>query len=244
MKHDMNGPADTAMMGIVHDALRRDLRRVQEALAAEPPPERRRPLAEHLTWMVDFLHAHHSGEDDGLYPMVRAANPDAGAVLDAMDADHQAIHPAMDAVTAEAHRWARSGSDEDRAALLTALDALADTLLPHLDREESEAMPVVSATLTHRQWHDWEQTYNIAPKALPVLAEEGNWLLDGLDERRRQIVLHEVPLVPRLVVLYVFGPRYRRHATARWGTPAAGTERPRRGSNEAQDQGTGKRPAA
>ena len=78
-------------------------------------------------------------------------------------------------------------------------------------------MPLVSATLTHRQWHDWDQSYNIAPKSLSVLAEEGNWLLDGLDEQRRRTVLDQVPLLPRLIVLYFFGPRYRRHATARWG---------------------------
>ena len=216
MRHDMNGPADTAMMGIVHDALRRDLRRAQEALAGGASPAKRRRLVDHLGWMMDFLHAHHGGEDEGLYPMVRAADPDADGLLDAMDADHRAIHPTMDAVTAAAQRWGRTGSDPDRTALLRALDALADTLLPHLDREEAEAMPLVSATLTHRQWHDWDQTYNIKPKPLSVLAEEGNWLLDGLDERRRQIVLHEVPLVPRLIVLYGFGRRYRQHAAARW----------------------------
>jgi hypothetical protein len=220
VKHDMNGPADTTMMGIVHDALRRDLRRARATIADDPTPDRRRPLAEHLGWMMHFLHAHHGGEDEGLYPMVRAANPGAAALLDAMDADHQIIHPPMNVVAGAASRWRQTGSDEDRAALLAALDTLADALLPHLDREEAEAMPLVSATLTHRQWHDWDQTYNIAPKSLPVLAEEGNWLLDGLDERRRQIVLHEVPLIPRLIVLHVFGPRYRRHATARWGSTA------------------------
>lgn len=56
-------------------------------------------------------------------------------------------------------------------------------------------MPLVSATLTHRQWHEWDQKYNIAPKSLSVLAEEGIWLLDGLDEQRRRVVLHEVPLL-------------------------------------------------
>jgi hemerythrin-like domain-containing protein len=218
VKHDLNGPADTAMMGIVHDALRRDLRRAREALADDPAPDRRRALADHLARMMDFLDGHHTGEDVGLYPMVRAADPGAAALLDAMDADHRAIHPAMDAVAAVAQRWGRSGSDEDRADLLAALEALVDVLVPHLDREEAEAMPLVSATLTHRQWHDWDQKHNIAPKSLPVLAEEGNWLLDDLDRRRRQVVLHEVPLIPRLIVLYVFGPRYRRHASARWGT--------------------------
>lgn len=35
------------------------------------------------------------------------------------------------------------------------------------------AMPVVSATITHRQWHDWDQQHSIKPKSLPTLAEEG-----------------------------------------------------------------------
>jgi hypothetical protein len=65
-------PADTRMMGIVHSALRRDLVRVGLVLgtsqAAEPA--RRTALAEHLLWMMQFLHDHHAGEDDGLYPLV------------------------------------------------------------------------------------------------------------------------------------------------------------------------------
>ncbi len=218
MKNDMGGPADTAMMGIVHDALRRDLHRVQEAVACDVGADRRRPLTEHLAWMMHFIHAHHTSEDEGHYPLVRAAEPGAAALLDVMDADHHAIHPAMDAVAAASQRWGTTGTEEDRRDLRTALDALAGTLLPHLDRDEAEAMPLVSATLTRRQWHDWDQTFNIASKSLPVLAEEGNWLLDELDEGRRRVVLRLVPLIPRLIVLYVFGPRYRRHAAARWGT--------------------------
>jgi len=220
MSIDPDGPADTAMMGIVHDALRRDLRRLQAALSTTPPPQRRRPLAEHAAWMMRFLHAHHAGEDAGLYPLVRAAAPANGEVsrlLAAMDAEHHAIHPAMDQVLAHAQEWDRAGSDAERLALAAALDELASTLLPHLDREEAEAMPLVSRTLTHRQWSEWDQQYNVAPKSLPTLAEEGNWLIDDLDPHRRRTVLALVPLVPRLVVLHVFGPRYRRRAAARWG---------------------------
>jgi hypothetical protein len=35
-RHDK--PADTTMMGVVHDALRRDLARLQTALPGSPPP--------------------------------------------------------------------------------------------------------------------------------------------------------------------------------------------------------------
>ena len=84
MKKNMEGPADTRMMGIVHDALRRDLARTRAALACPVPAAQRRALAAHVGWMMDFLHEHHEGEDKGLYPMVRAINPATGALLDAM----------------------------------------------------------------------------------------------------------------------------------------------------------------
>ncbi len=74
-KKDVEGPADTRMMGIVHDALRRDLARLRAALTTEVGEGRRQALAAHVAWMTDFLHAHHEGEDAGLYPMVRAADP-------------------------------------------------------------------------------------------------------------------------------------------------------------------------
>lgn len=223
MRHDMDGPADTAMMGIVHEALRRDLRRSRSALLTAPFPDgaRRDALVAHLGWMMGFLHEHHDGEDAGLYPMVRAADPTAGPLLDAMDADHRIVEPAMDEVAAAAAVWGRTGADGDRISLVDALDHLSAALLPHLEREEHEVMPVVSAALTHRQWHDWDHERHIVGKPLPVLAEEGNWLIDELDPVRRRVTLHEVPLIPRLIVLYVFGPGYRRRAAARWTAPAA-----------------------
>jgi len=88
--------ADTRMMGIVHGALRRDLLRTHDALTAEPYPRgrQRQALGEHVVWMMEFLHAHHTGEDEGLWPLVRQQNPAAGALLDSMEADHLVIGPA------------------------------------------------------------------------------------------------------------------------------------------------------
>ena len=102
------GPADTAMMGIVHSALRRDLTRTSTALSAAsaPPPAQREAIAAHLDWMVDFLHRHHEGEDAGLWPLVRSLNPDANELLDRMEHDHAQIAPEMTAVSSAAGRYA------------------------------------------------------------------------------------------------------------------------------------------
>ena len=47
---DPNGPADTRLMGIIHNALRRDLSRTRTVLTATPPParEQRQAIAGHV----------------------------------------------------------------------------------------------------------------------------------------------------------------------------------------------------
>ena len=70
-------PADTRMMGIVHAAFRRDLARVRLVLTAMPVPQggRRRAVADQVLPLMQVLHAHHTAEDSGLWPLVRQRNP-------------------------------------------------------------------------------------------------------------------------------------------------------------------------
>src|SRR3954463_12943194 len=107
-----DAPADTRMMGIVHAALQRALRRARDVLAAAPPPEgrQRRAVGEHVLWLMEFLHGHHTGEDDGLWPLVRSRNPAAAPLLDSMEADHARIAPAAEALTVAAREYATTSS--------------------------------------------------------------------------------------------------------------------------------------
>ena len=211
-------PADTRMMGIVHDALKRDLLRARQVLVAPQVPQGRQRVAlgKHVTWMLDFLHAHHSGEDAGLWPLVRRRNPAAAELLDSMEADHARIAPAADAVAAAAREYTTTTGDSARAALVEALDGLLEVLVPHLDREVDEAMPVVAASITNREWDAVEQEYNIKPKTTRQLAMEGHWLLEGIDAEGYDVVVHKVPAALRFILLHGFGRAYRRQAHARW----------------------------
>ena len=215
-------PADTRMMGIVHSALRRDLVRARLVLA-EPTPltgERRTALADHVRWLMDFLHHHHTNEDDGLYPLVLEKNPAAGELLGVMNADHERITPRileLD-VAARAYSTGAPGSD---AALLAALEALEADMCPHLEREEREMMPVVSQSITNDEWRAWEDGFTKV-KSMKQLADEGHWLLDNLDAGRRDFVVRLVPAVPRFILVNFLGGPYRKKAALLWGgTPAA-----------------------
>jgi len=208
-------PADTTMMRIVHTALRRDLRRARTALAADPAPDHRQcsAIAEQLRWMMTFLEAHHRSEDHGLYPLVRERDPAAAALLDDMAADHEAVAAATSAVERGADRLA---ADDDVTSAIDAIDQLTTVLLPHLDREEREAMPVVSRTITNAEWQRIEQEHNLDGKSIAQLGREGHWLIDGASDADRAHVLGLVPPVQRFVLLHGFGRSYRRRARACW----------------------------
>lgn len=216
MALDPTGPADTSMMRIVHTALRRDIERAETALTDLPSPDhpQRKALTAHLHWMMGWLHHHHQTEDEQLYPMVRAANPGAAELLDDMDADHAAIQPAITAVEDATDRYALAA--DAREELLSALNALSDALLPHLRREEEVTMPVVSATLTQKQWHDLDQKYNIKPLSPRELAFTGNWIVDGLNAEDEAIVAALVPPIPRFIVRHILVRGYRKAMFPCW----------------------------
>jgi hemerythrin-like domain-containing protein len=219
MAPDLSGPADTSMMRIVHNALRRDLTRAQDALAGRPYPDhtQRNAICAQLRWMLGFLHRHHEYEDNHLYPMVRAANASAAAVIDDMAAEHDAVQGAITAVSAALGRYEQRS--EARAELLAALGSLSDVLLPHLRREETEMMPVVSATITDQQWRDLEQEHNVKPLSPRDRAFTGLWIIDGQDEPDQDIVAALVPPVPRWIIRHVLVLGYRRSAFRCWQLP-------------------------
>ena len=219
-------PADTTMMGVVHDALRRDLRRLDTALAAESTigAERRRALSGHVEWMMGFLHHHHYGEDEGLWPLLRGRTVEGDALLDRMEADHAGIAPAVEQVLTAAGRHAAEPAhpadvvDSARVDLHAALGALGEVLLPHLRREEDDAMPLVAAALTDDQWKAWDQKHNVKGKSLRQLGREGQWLMDSLDPARYQVLIHLVPPPARLLIVKGFARSYRKACALRWGS--------------------------
>ena len=250
-----DAPADTTMMRIVHDALRRDL--AESERGARPSRARASatsaaPSARHLTWMMRFLHAHHASEDDGLYPLVReraGADADAVEVLDRMARGHEAIATAIAAVEAAAAALGADGSDDAARRTVVALDALGAVLLPHLQEEEDDAMPiVVDGSITAAEWQAIEKEHNLDPKSMSELGFEGHWLIDGASDADRATVIGLVPPIPRFVLLHGFARRYRRHAAACWGrareatAPRAAGE-PRRGHGRRRHRrGVGRRP--
>lgn len=217
-------PPDTRTMSLVHAALRRDLDRAAVVVAdtASLDEARLRALGAHLEWLMDFLHEHHSSEDERLYPRVLAKGGRAAELARIMDAEHHAILPGMDRVRAAgaAAREGTGSTDRRAAAIADALTALREHLDPHLEREELEMMPEVEKVITRQDWDEYERG-NTARSATE-LAYIGHWVVDGLGPADTAVITSAVPAIPRFVMLHLLGGAYRRTRRACWsGTPAA-----------------------
>ncbi|MCR8897375.1 hemerythrin domain-containing protein [Gordonia sp. GONU] len=219
-------PAETRSMGVVHSALRRDLKRTRVVLESPPYPDdaRRRALADHVEWMMSFLHAHHTAEDTGLWPLIRSRNPAAAELLDQMAADHRRIGPAIDALNEAASAYRTDPGAREQ--LLGALDDLTDVLLPHLEREELEMMPVVAATIDTATYLEVESKYFVKPKGFVELGREAHFLVDGVDEETRDFMFGLVPPIPRFLLDHGFKRSYRHRSELLWDDGPASRIRP------------------
>lgn len=214
---------DTRMNGVIHAALRRDLERIA-LLVARPEdlsPARLQAIGGHAVWLMELLHRHHTTEDERLFPVMRANQPDIGPLIDSMLAEHAAIASAVTALE-EAGRRAEAGEPGAADELGSAVAGLRRVLDPHLEHEERSLSPLVAGSVTEEEWAVFEKGNTEGVKT-PDLAFQGHWMLDNLDPAGVDVVKHQVPPIPRFVMVRFLGGAYRKRFDACWGgTPAAG----------------------
>jgi hypothetical protein len=201
------------MNRVFHAALRRDLERAIGSLgvSGHPTPAQRVALAEHVGLVLDLLHHHHTGEDTGLWPLVRRRAPDLGAQLDAMEAEHASVAGAIVSTRAAARQYAAT-TDPPAAGhrLRQTLVELGDLLLPHLDHEETEVMPRVMRALTQRDWSVLSRG-EVRNWGSFALAGTGLvWMADGLKQTERAMFNKQVSPLFQWLVDKRYGPAYRR----------------------------------
>lgn len=195
---------DMTPMYVMHDALRRELEHLAKAttrMTGDP----RRVLAAAAGWELfkKSLHIHHTSEDDALWPVMRetlADRPDDLALLDAMEAEHAAIDPIIEAID--------TGTDP----LGDLVDAFATALTAHLRHEEKEALPLMDATLTLEQFQHFGQVHGsrVGPDGPRIFP----WLLDGASDEVTAKMLAALPEPVRATFESDWRPAY--NALNRW----------------------------
>ena len=170
------GPVDMSMMYLMHHAFRRDLGAFARAVPATPVDDPRcwRAMAQRWERFSRFLHHHHHGEDTWLWPflMERVSAADR-ATLEAMEAEHADIDPALEACAVGFARMAEHPDLDTRAALSVRLTAVRESLGRHLAHEETETIALIQSVMTQADWEEVDRhfqeglTFGALLKAVP-----------------------------------------------------------------------------
>ena len=159
-----------------------------------------------------MLHHHHVVEDTSIWPALLAHADADGAVadrttLEAMEAEHGQIDPALDATRAAFTAMQHHPCADHRNALDVRLTSLRHGLLEHLRHEETEALPLLQRTMTVGEWQAAEKAaaQGYPTRLVPFLVP---WVADGLPADVVQRLLRDAGAVYGLV-LRVFRPRFQ-----------------------------------
>jgi hypothetical protein len=179
---------DVSDMAYVHEGFRRGLGDAREQLGfvADGDSARAAHFADYLAELLWFLHVHHGGEDELLYPLLVERVPEQLELLARMDAQHVAVADQLEAANAATAAFKASGSAADGVALADACESLWEVLGPHLAQEEAEVLPFAARYLTPEEWGKLPQhafahyggerfwlPFGLATEAFPPAMREG-----------------------------------------------------------------------
>jgi hemerythrin-like domain-containing protein len=145
---------DTSDMVRVHRVFREGFALAPQLLGAvgSEDSEQIQRIATYYEGLLLFLHVHHEGEDELLWPRLLDRCPaDAEAVNNAAH-QHQGV--LNDLATAEARLadWKAEPTANTAISLAVALAILGANLAVHLDDEERTILPLVAEYLTVEEW--------------------------------------------------------------------------------------------
>jgi hemerythrin-like domain-containing protein len=124
--------------------------------------------------VIEFLHVHHAGEDELIYPVLESRCVKDDDLLERIDSQHQLLHEPMDAARAAIVAWESAPTPQSAQAAVTAILAIESTLTPHLREEEANVLPLAKKWLSQEEWGQ------LPPHALQTFSLDKPWLALGM----------------------------------------------------------------
>ncbi|CAO5178916.1 Hemerythrin domain-containing protein [Frankia sp. AiPs1] len=205
---------DTHEMVLIHRVIRREFGQLPRLFrSAANNPARSKIIGAHAREMLHFLHTHHTGEDELLFPLLRERAALDPELMNRMDTQHAQVNDAVAAISTELPMWTASADAAAGKQMAALIDATMPTLIDHLAEEEQKLLPIVSATLTQSEW---DALGKHGMSAIPVtrrLIILGH-ITEETDEAERQKFLQVVPAPARLAYKLVGHRQFTRETTA------------------------------
>ena len=201
--HVAEGPHSLDGMYVMHFGFRRTLDDFVEGVRRTPAGDAKAWTAMAAYWdgFATALHHHHDIEDVAIWPVLLEHADARGAAqdretLEAMESEHSVIDPSLEACHAGFADMVSHPCDDHRRALDVRVTALREALAQHLRHEETEALPMLQATMSAEEWAVSEAYAGEAfePRTIPFFV---GW------------VLHDLPAEGRQRMFTMAGPAYR-----------------------------------
>lgn len=194
MSTQTTGAIDTHDMVVVHRLFRRESLLLVVLIAAVAPGDqpRARLLTDHLRDYLQALHAHHSAEDELIWPKLAGRLGGDNTIVSRMEAQHERLARTTVSLTTAAADWEIAAGEDERDRLVAALVDQRAVLIEHLDDEEANLLPLAGRHLTADEWE--AQGAHVAahtpePKAMVFLG----MVLEDADGPERVQILRTVP---------------------------------------------------
>ena len=142
-------------MVLIHRVIRREFGQLPRLFrSAANDRARSKVIGAHTREMLDFLHTHHTGEDELLFPLLRKRTTLEPDLMDRMDAQHAQVDDTVTAVNAELPVWTATADAATGEKMAARIEATMPTLIDHLPRRSrscsrSSRSPSRKANGTH-----------------------------------------------------------------------------------------------
>jgi hypothetical protein len=203
---------------MAHRGFRAEFGRLATAAAAVRDDAHAALIDDQIELVMHLLHHHHTAEDTSLWPVLVDRAPAAREALARLEEQHEDMDPLFTRIEN------RSIPVAERAATLAELH---DVLNAHLDEEERNAVPLIAAHLSAKEWEaDGEKVMaTLDKKKLPLIF---GWLASCSTPEQASEALKAVPLLARVLFRLVWWPGYQKRFRALYGATAPVGPNPRR----------------
>lgn len=203
------------MNRVIHAAVRRDLARLEAALAAAPDGDRvrARQLEAAYANVHRELKHHHVGEDTHVFPFL-ARVEGASELVQVMEAEHEAMASALAEVGEAMAAYAATGAAPDALAARDAVLRAHEVVERHLHHEETELEPLLLPHLESPEWKAVEK--QLRPASLADAGCWMAWVQDGMPAAERTYFRSTIPAPVTFLLSRVAGRSYHREVAPVW----------------------------
>jgi hemerythrin-like domain-containing protein len=197
-------------MVVIHRVFRREFGLLPALVRGVIPGDlqRAKAVADHVTGLLRFVHVHHNGEDELLWPVLLERVEVGAELIRRMEDQHLQVAALISRAEQQLPVWAANPSPHRGAELATTFESMASVLDAHLGEEEAQILPLVETHLTVEEWARLGQhaTATLAP---PDLMASLAAILEEADDDERAMFTAILP--PPVLTMFVdqAEPAYR-----------------------------------